>query len=102
MDDDIERFVRNYHACRHSIVLQDKTPSLLRPLPIADRLWQHLSMDFKSFLKDRYRYNTIAVFVDRFGKRPISIPCYRTINAPELARLYIIYVYKYYGPATTI
>jgi hypothetical protein len=44
----------------------------------------------------------ITVFVDRLGKRLISIPCHRTIDAPELARLYVIHVYKYYGPATTI
>jgi transposase InsO family protein len=59
-------------------------------------------VDFKSFPKDRRGFDTIAVFVDRFGKRLISIPCYRTIDALELAQLYIIYVHKYYGPATTI
>jgi hypothetical protein len=74
----------------------------LHLLPIADRLWQHLSVDFKSFLKDRCGFDTIAVFVDRFGKRPISIPCYCTIDAQELAHIYIIHVYKYYRPATTI
>ena len=102
MSDDIEQFVRNCHACRRSTVLRDKTPSLLHLLPIADRPWQHLSVDFKSFPKDRRGFDTIAVFVNRFGKRPISIPCYRTVDAPELARLYLIHVYKYYGPATTI
>jgi hypothetical protein len=102
MNDDIERFVRNCHACRRSTVPRDKTPGLLHPLPIADRPWQHLSVDFKSFPKDRRGFDTIAVFVDRFGKRPISIPCYRTIDAQELARIYIIHVHKYYGPATTI
>ena len=102
MDDDIERFVYNCYACRRSIVPRDKIPSLLHPLPIADRPWQHLSVDFKSFPKDRRGFDTIAVFVDRFGKRPISIPCYRTIDALELAQLYLIHVYKYYRPTTTI
>jgi hypothetical protein len=102
MDGDIERFIRNCHACRRSTVPRDKTPGLLHPLPIADRPWQHISVDFKSFSKDRRGFDTIAVFVDRFGKRPISIPCYSTIDAPELARLYLIHVHKYYGPATTV
>jgi hypothetical protein len=44
----------------------------------------------------------IAVFVDRLGKRLISILYHRTINALKLVRLYVIHVYKYYGPATTI
>ena len=81
---------------------RDKAPGLLHPLPIPDRPWQHISVDFKSFLKDRYGYNTIAVFIDRLGKRPILVPCYDTIDAPGLARLYMAYVYKYYGPATII
>jgi hypothetical protein len=44
----------------------------------------------------------IAVFIDRLGKRLILILYYCIINAPKLTRLYVIYVYKYYGPATTI
>ena len=102
MGDDIKRFVYNCHACRRSTVLRDKTPGLLHPLPIADRPWQHISVDFKSFPKDCRGFDTIAVFVDRFSKRPISIPCHSTIDALKLARLYIIYVHKYYRPATTI
>ena len=59
-------------------------------------------MDFKSFPKDKHGFNTIAVFVDQLGKRPISVPCHSTIDAPELAWLYLIYIYKYYRPATMI
>jgi hypothetical protein len=102
MNNDIEQFVCNCYACRRSTVLQDKTSGLLYLLPIADCLWQYLSVDFKSFLKDRYGFDTIAVFVDQFRKQPISILCYCTINVQELACIYIIYVYKYYRPATTI
>ena len=102
MDANIERFVQNYYIYRRSIVSRDKTPSLLRPLLIVDYLQQYLSIDFKRFLKDCYRYDTIAVFVDRFRKQLILIPYYYIINALELAQLYIIYVYKYYRLATTI
>jgi transposase InsO family protein len=102
MDQDIETFVRNCHHCRRSTIPRDKSPGLLKPLAIPDRPWQHLSVDFKSFPLDKKGYNNIAVFVDRFGKRPISIPCKDTVNAKELALLYIQFVYKYYGPATTI
>ena len=59
-------------------------------------------MDFKSFPKDKHGFNTITVFVDQLGKRPISVPCHSTIDAPELAWLYLIYIYKYYRPATMI
>src|SRR5438045_5811897 len=102
MDNDIKRFVHNCHACRCSTVPRDKPPGLLHPLPVLDRLWQHISVDFKSFPKDKHSFDTIAVFMDWLGKRPISVPCHSMIDAPELAWLYLIYVYKYYGPATMI
>jgi len=101
MGNDIKRFIRNCHACRRSTVPRDKPPGLLHPLPVLDRPWQHISIDFKSFPKDKHGFNAITVFVDRLGKRPISVPCHRTIDAPELAWLYLIHVHKYYGPATT-
>jgi hypothetical protein len=74
-------------------VPRDKT------LPIPNRPWQHISMEFKSFPKDKKGYDAILVIVDRFGKRPISMPCYRTATARDLARLFITYVWKYYTPA---
>jgi len=33
--------------------LEDKTPGLLRPLPVPDRPWQHISVDFKEMPADK-------------------------------------------------
>src|SRR5438045_6799059 len=82
MDNDIKRFVRNCHACRCSTVPRDKPPGLLHPLPVPDRPWQHISVDFKSFPKDKHGFDAITIFVDQLGKRPISVPCHHTIDAP--------------------
>ena len=46
--------------------------------------------------------NIVCVFVDRLGKRPISILYNKEIDAWVLAQLYLIYIYKYYGLVTTI
>jgi hypothetical protein len=59
-------------------------------------------MDFKSMPKDKGSFNTILVFVNRLGKRPISIPCYKTSTARELAHYFITYVWRYYGPPDSI
>jgi transposase InsO family protein len=59
-------------------------------------------MDFHELPKDRHGYNMALVIVDRFGKRPFSIPCHKTIDAPETARLFVHYVYRIYGPPDTI
>ena len=42
------------------------------------------------------------IVVNRFGKRPFSIPCYKDIDAKEAAWLYIHYVYCIYGLPDTI
>jgi len=42
------------------------------------------------------------VIVNRFSKRPFSIPCYKSINAKEVAQLYVHYVYWIYGLLDTI
>jgi transposase InsO family protein len=102
MDDDVERFVSNCHDCRRSKVPRDKTPGLLHPLPIPDRPWQHISMDFKEMPPDREGMNMVCVFVDRLGKRPVSVPCNRKVDARVMAQLYLVHVHKHYGPATTI
>lgn len=102
IDSDIDQFVSNCHACRRSKVPRDKTPGLLRPLPIPDRPWQHISMDFKEMPSDHKGMNMVCVFVDRLGKRPISVPCDRSVDARVMAQLYLVHVHKYYRPATTI
>jgi hypothetical protein len=54
-------------------------------------------MDFRSFPKDRYGYDTVCVFVDRLTKRPISIPCHKDIDAKGTARLFVDHVYRWVG-----
>ncbi|OQE27207.1 hypothetical protein PENNAL_c0986G00585, partial [Penicillium nalgiovense] len=41
----------------------DRTPGLLHPLPIPERPWQHIAMDFRSFPRDRYGYDAVYVVV---------------------------------------
>ena len=85
IDSDIDQFVSNCHACRRSKVPRDKTPGLLRPLPIPDRPWQHISMDFKEMPPDHKGMNMVCVFVDRLGKRLISVPYDRSVDARLMA-----------------
>jgi hypothetical protein len=57
----------------------------LKPLPIPERPWKHISIDFYELPKDRDGYDAVMLLVDHFGKRPISIPCHKTIIAKEAA-----------------
>jgi len=59
-------------------------------------------MDFYKLPTDRDRYDIVMILVNRFGKRPFLIPYYKDIDAKEVARLYIHYIYWIYGPLDTI
>jgi len=59
-------------------------------------------MDFHELPTNCNRYNMVLVLVNRFGKRTISILCFKNINAKETARLYIQYVYQTYRPPDTV
>ena len=99
---DIKRFVQNCHTCHRIHIPRDRAPGLLQPLPIPERPWQHLSMDFKSFPKDKKGFDAILVVVDRLGKRPYSIPCYKKATAEDLARLFILYIWRTHGAPDSI
>src|ERR1035437_6478167 len=100
---DIDRYRDNCHTCRRSHVLKDKKPGLLYPLLVLNRPWQHVSVDFKKCLKNKNGYNIIAIFVNRLGKRLITILVRDTVIAKELAPFFLTHVVRHVGiPETTI
>jgi transposase InsO family protein len=98
----VKQYIDNCHECKRSTVPRDKTPGFLHPLPIPDRPWQHIAMDFKSFPTDQYGYNMICVFIDRFSKQSVSIPCFKTVTAKDMAKLFIRHIYPHENPPDTI
>ena len=44
----------------------------------------------------------VAIFVDRLGKRPITIPVRDTITAKELVPLFLLYVVRHVGVPDSI
>src|SRR6266702_7285819 len=99
---DVDRYIRNCDGCCRSTIPQDKTLGLLKPLPIPERPWQHVFIDFHKLPTDRNGYNIAIIIVDHFGKRPFLIPYHKDIDAKEAAQLYIYYVYRIYGPPDII
>jgi hypothetical protein len=59
-------------------------------------------MDFKSFPKDAHGYDMVFVVIDRLSKQAISIPCFKTVTAKEMARLYVHYIYRIRGAPESI
>lgn len=67
---DVRRFVRNCDVCGRSHIWRQAKRGLLKPLPIPQRLWSDIAMDFITDLppsgKDNNRY--LLVITDRLGK----------------------------------
>lgn len=99
---DIERYIRNCNVCRRCHAPRDKTPGMLHPLPVPQRPWQHITMDFKSAPKDKHGFDNIYVVIDRLSKQAVSIPCHKEVTAEGMARLFIRYIYSYFGPPDSI
>jgi hypothetical protein len=76
---------------------QDHTLGLLQLLLIPDQPWQHLSMDYHSFPKDKHGYNNILVIINRLSKQVVLLPCYKTTSVREMAQLFIKHVYRWKG-----
>jgi len=66
----------------------------LQQLPIPERLWNLISMDFIKKLLFSSSFDTILVIVDRLSKQAIFIPTHDTITLAELAHLFVIHVFS--------
>jgi hypothetical protein len=98
----INRYVGNCPKCKCSKNSRLKPAGLLRPLPIPQKLWQHITMDFKSFNKNRYGYNAILVIMNRLSKRLFFLLTHKTCTAVDLAELYYIFLWRIFGTFETI
>ena len=44
--------------------------------------------------KDKAGFDAVYVVIDRLSKQAISMPCYKTVTAEDMAQLYITHVYR--------
>ena len=76
MEQTVSRYVANCHICRRSKAPRDGYHGLLSPLPIPNRPWEHIAMDFVTGLPMCGEYNAILMVICRLSKRRHLIPCF--------------------------
>jgi len=95
--DDVQKFCKSCVTCMQSKPQCHRPYGSLQQLPILERPWNSISMDFIEKLPSFSGFNTILVIVDRLSKQAIFISTHNTITSVELARLFITYVFSKHG-----
>jgi hypothetical protein len=98
----VDRWTRNCHTCRRTTPSREARQGVLRPLPVPQRSWQDISMDFITHLEPSQGHDAILVVVDRLTKMKHFIACHGTCDAEEVARLYTRHVWKIHGLPRTV
>ena len=101
MGTDIQRYISNCR-CTRMKARRDKTPGFLKPLPIPSRPYQHLTMDFTELPLDEDGHDFALVVMDRLSKKPLSVPCHKTITAKGLAALFLVHWVRHFGMPDSI
>lgn len=97
MFDDVELYVKTCLVCQQDKIEQQRPAGLLDPLPIPERPWESISMDFIIGLPRVNGYRNIMVVVDRFSKYAVFVALPEKFDAKDTARLFFKDVVKYWG-----
>ena len=94
---DVDQFLRNCHTCQCSRTSRHVSFAVLRPLPIPNAAWHHISMDFITGLPWSNGCNAVLVVVCRLTKMRHFIPRRDTCTAEQLADLYARHIFRLHG-----
>ncbi len=90
-------FIQNCTVCNTSKSPHQLPAGLLQPLPIPQRPWSHLAIDFVTDLPSSQGHTTILTIVDRFSKACRLIPLPKRPTALETAEALCNNVFRFYG-----
>lgn len=93
----IKDYVGGCDICQRSKSSNHKPYGLLQPLPVADRPWASISVDFITQLPESNGYTAICVFVDRFTKMAHFAPTSDDIDAEGTVQLFLERVFSAHG-----
>ena len=102
MRDSIKNFVKECSICKEHKVEQLTPAGLLQPLPIPDRIWEDISLDFIEGLPSSQGKTTIFIVVDRLSKYAHFIPIAHPYTVVSIALVFFDNIFKLHGMPKTI
>ncbi|KAG6478499.1 hypothetical protein ZIOFF_061942 [Zingiber officinale] len=97
MENDVEAYVKICLVCQQDKTERKKEAGLLQPLPIPEKPWVSVSMDFISGFPKVDGMSSIMVVVDRFSKYAIFIAAPSACPSDVAAELFYRHVVKFFG-----
>ncbi|KAI4372833.1 hypothetical protein MLD38_011017 [Melastoma candidum] len=102
MEKQVRRPIPRCASC-HQAKSRVQPQGLYTPLPVPERLWEHVSMDFVLGLpRTRRRKDSIMVVVDRFSTMAHFFPCQKMDDATNVEDLYFQEVLRLHGVPKSI
>ena len=95
MSSDVRQYIRNCDICGRIKPWRDLRQGLLKPLPVPDRIWKELSMDFITGLPPSEGCTALMVVTDRLSKDVVLIPL-SSLDTELVARKFIERVVSYH------
>src|ERR1700731_737516 len=93
----ISDFCKSCTICGRAKAPWHKPYGTLKQLPIPEKLWNSISMDFIEQLPESSGFTAILVVVDRFMKQGVFIPTTNKVNSMEFAHLFVLHVFSKHG-----
>ena len=102
MKRDVEKVIKGCIKCREA-KSRTQPHCLYTPLPIPEKPWTDISIDFVLGLPmSRNGHDSIFVVVDRFSKMAHFIACSKTDNATHTSELFFKEIVRLHGIPRTI
>jgi hypothetical protein len=99
MDADVRAFVAACATCARNKTSTRPRSGLLRPLPIPNRPWSHIALDFVTGLPTSGGNTTILTVIDRFSKAAHFVALPKLPSSSETADLLVRHVFRLHGIA---
>jgi hypothetical protein len=93
----VKKYCKSCTVCMRNKPQRHKPYGLLKQLPIPERPWHSISMDFIEPLPTSDNFDAILVIVDRLTKQAIFISTTIHCTSEDLALLFIIHVFSKHG-----
>lgn len=102
MKEQIQNVISECDICQRNKDERVPYPGLLQPLPVPEKSWSHISMDFIEGLPKSMGKNVILVVVDRHTRYGHFIALTHLFTSQKVAGIFLENIHKLHGVPESI